>query len=250
MNVSVSQLVKCPQCGHRFELSETFRAHYEQEKQAAVADAVHHMSVKAEAAQEEREAHIRAEAATAARAKLAESAQREESLQVQLRQQQELQEKLAKEQAEREEAIRAEARAQHEQQLADSVQRQESLQAQLRQQQAAQEELQAEKFAKEQAEREEAIRAEAQAQHEQQLADSAQRARIATGTTPATTGGARRAAGEVSPKSRPSERSVRRKFAQRPPRPPKRGSPKPQSSERICKRSCNKRRLNTPSKRR
>ena len=174
MNVSVSQLVKCPQCGHRFELSETFRAHYEQEKQAAVADAVHHMSVKAEAAQEEREAHIRAEAATAARAKLAESAQREESLQVQLRQQQELQEKLAKEQAEREEAIRAEARAQHEQQLADSVQRQESLQAQLRQQQAAQEELQ-EKFAKEQAEREEAIRAEAQAQHEQQLADSTQR---------------------------------------------------------------------------
>ena len=62
MNVSVSQLVKCPQCGHRFELSETFRAHYEQEKQAAVADAVHHMSVKAEAAQAEREEAIRAEA--------------------------------------------------------------------------------------------------------------------------------------------------------------------------------------------
>ena len=68
MTVSVSQLVKCPRCGHRFELSETFRAHYEQEKQAAVADAVHHMSVKAEAAQAEREeAHPR-RGASAARA--------------------------------------------------------------------------------------------------------------------------------------------------------------------------------------
>ena len=174
MTVSVSQLVKCPRCGHRFELSETFRAQYEQEKQAAVADAVHHMSVKAEAAQAEREEAIRAEAQAQHEQQLADSANREELLQAQLRQQQELQEKLAKEQAEREEAIRAEARAQHEQQLADSVQRQESLQAQLRQQQAAQEELQ-EKFAKEQAEREEReaeIRAEAATAAQARLAEA------------------------------------------------------------------------------
>ncbi len=174
MTVSVSQLVKCPRCGHRFELSETFRAQYEQEKQAAVADAVHHMSVKAEAARAEREEAIRAEAQAQHEQQLADSAQREELLQAQLRQQQELQEKLAKEQAEREEAIRAEARAQHEQQLADSVQRQESLQAQLRQQQAAQEELQ-EKFAKEQAEREEReaeIRAEAATAAQARLAEA------------------------------------------------------------------------------
>ena len=196
MTVSVSQL-ECPRCGHRFELSETFRAHYEQEKQAAVAAALHHMSVKAEAAQEERETHIRAEAQAQHEQQLADSAQRQESLatpiapksrpsvqrrkeslQAQLRQQQaaqeELQEKFAKEQAEREEAIRAEAQAQHEQQLADSAQRQESLQAQLRQQQAAQEELQ-EKFAKEQAEREEReaeIRAEAAAAAQARLAEA------------------------------------------------------------------------------
>ena len=177
MTVSVSQL-ECPRCGHRFELSETFRAHYEQEKQAAVADAVHHMSVKAEAEQAEREEAIRAEAQAQHEQQLADSAQRQESLQTQLRQQQaaqeELQEKFAKEQAEREEAIRAEAQAQHEQQLADSAQRQESLQAQLRQQQAVQEELQ-EKLAKEQAEREEReaeIRAEAATAAQARLAEA------------------------------------------------------------------------------
>ena len=85
MTVSVTQL-ECPRCGHRFELSETFRAHYEQEKQAAVAAALRHANAKAEAAQAEREAKIRLrERKHFARTQLDEATKRgEENLQAQL----------------------------------------------------------------------------------------------------------------------------------------------------------------------
>ncbi len=164
MTVSVSQL-ECPRCGHRFELSETFRAHYEQEKQAAVADAVHHMSVKAEAARAEREEAIRAEAQAQHEQQLADSANREELLQAQLRKQQaaqeELQEKFAKEQAEREEheaEIRAEAATAAQARLAEATKLGEDLQAQLQQTQA------------EYAQQEALIRADAEAKAEERYA--------------------------------------------------------------------------------
>ena len=164
MTVSISQL-ECPRCGHRFELSETFRAHYEQEKQAAVADAVHHMSVKAEAARAEREEAIRAEARAQHEQQLADSAQRQESLQVQLQQQraaqEELQGKLVKEQAEREEReadIRRQAEAVAQARLAEATKRGEDLQAQLQQTQA------------EYAQQEALIRADAEAKAEERYA--------------------------------------------------------------------------------
>ena len=146
MTVSVTQL-ECPRCGHRFELSETFRAHYEQEKRTAVDGALRRANAKAEAALTEREEAIRAEAQAQHERQLAEIAQREETLQAQLQANQAAQ-------AGREAQIRAEAVTDAQAQLADSAQREESLQTQLLQQQAAQEELQ-ENLAKEQAEREE-----------------------------------------------------------------------------------------------
>ena len=166
MTVSVSQL-ECPRCGHRFELSETFRAHYEQEKQTAVAAALRHANAKAEAAQAEREAKIRQQAEAVARTQLDEATKRGEDLQAQLQQQQAAQEK-------REAQIHAEAAVAAQTQLADSARREESLQTQLRQQQAAREELQ-ENLAKEQAEREEReaeIRAEAAAAAQARLAEA------------------------------------------------------------------------------
>ena len=153
MNVSVSQLVKCPQCGHRFELSETFRAQYEQEKQAAVADAVHHMSVKAEAARAAHEARIRAEAQEQRERELVESAQREEALQEQLQANQEAQ-------AEREARLRTELSQANQAQLAESAKQLKALQEQLQANQEAQ------------AEREAQIREELNQQAEEQLAGS------------------------------------------------------------------------------
>ena len=158
MTVSVSQLVKCPRCGHRFELSETFRAQYEQEKQAAVADAVHHMSVKAEAERAAHEARIRAEAQEQRERELAESEQREEALQEQLQANQEAQ-------AEREAQIREELNQQAQEQLAGSTkqlaelqEREKNLLTKLQQEQA------------ERAQQEALIRADAEAIAEERYA--------------------------------------------------------------------------------
>ncbi len=164
MTVSVSQLVKCPRCGHRFELSETFRAHYEQEKQAAVADAVHHMSVKAEAAgrarganpsgaQEQRERRERAAGRIAAgceqqlpKSRPSAEAHREELLQAQLRAtggarrscRRSSPKSRPSERSVRQEEIRAEAATAAQARLAEATKLGEDLQAQLQEIQAAQ----------------------------------------------------------------------------------------------------------------
>lgn len=156
MNQSISQLVECPRCGNRFELSETFRKHFEAEKQADVAAAVRDRETQLVAAQQEREEAIRAELVTANEEQLAESAEREKALQEQLQANQEAQ-------AEREAQLRADLSEANQAQLAESAQRLKALQEQMQENQEVQ------------AEREAQIRAEADAAAQKKLAESQQR---------------------------------------------------------------------------
>ena len=87
----VSQPVECPRCGNRFELSETFRAQFEEEKRRDIANAL-----------SESEAKIRADAEKANQAILAKSEQQVKELEARLQADQEAQEK-------REAEIRADA---------------------------------------------------------------------------------------------------------------------------------------------
>ena len=123
---SISQLVKCPRCGNRFELSETFRAHFEAEKRNDIANALR-----------ESEARVRAEAEEANHAKLVESAKQVEAMQAQLQVDKEAQEK-------REAEIRAEAEKASEKIQAKSEKQVKDLQAQIKADCEAQEKREAE----------------------------------------------------------------------------------------------------------
>ncbi len=123
---SISQLVKCPRCGNRFELSETFRAHFEEEKRNEVAKAVR-----------EHAAGIRAEAVKDSQAKLAETEQQVTDLKAQVEAEKEAQEK-------REAEIRAEAEKANEAILAKSQQEVGNLQEKLKAGEEAQEKREAE----------------------------------------------------------------------------------------------------------
>jgi len=123
---STSQLVECPRCGNRFELSETFRAHFEAEMRKEFDNALR-----------DSEAKIRAEAEQASKAERVKSEKQVKDLQVQLQTNQEAQEKREAEiRAEAEQASKAE-RAESENQIRD-------LQVQLRANQEAQEKREAE----------------------------------------------------------------------------------------------------------
>jgi len=119
---SNSYTVKCPRCGNQFQLSETFRAHFDEEKRKAVEDAVQeskagiradveqanqaNLEEKVEeikklkdelqanqAAQEKREAEIRTEVEKTNQAKQEESAEHIKNLKEQLKATQDAQEK-------------------------------------------------------------------------------------------------------------------------------------------------------------
>ena len=122
----IGQLVECPRCGERFELSETFRAHFEEEKRNEVAKAVR-----------EHAARIRAEAVKDSQAKLAETEQQVTDLKAQVEAEKEAQEK-------REAEIRAEAEKANEAILAKSQQEVENLQEKLKAGEEAQEKREAE----------------------------------------------------------------------------------------------------------
>ncbi len=126
VNGSISQLVECPRCGERFKLSETFRAHYEEEKRRAVEDALRDSEVR-----------IRAEAEQANQAKLAESAEQVKALEAQLQADREAQEK-------REAKIRAEVVQTNRAKLAESAEQVKALEAQLQADRKAQEKREAE----------------------------------------------------------------------------------------------------------
>lgn len=123
------QRVECPRCGHQFELSETFRAHFEAEQKQAVAAAIKRRDEQMEATLREREAAIRAELSQDHQTQQAEQAQQLATLTEQLQAQQ-------AEQAEREAAIRTEAEAAAQEQLAALQRQEEELRQQMQQEQA------------------------------------------------------------------------------------------------------------------
>ena len=160
------QLVECPRCAHRFELSETFRAHFEDEKRTAIDIAVRESEAgirselekanqaKQEAsneqikslqeelksnqqAQEEREAGIRAELEKASQAKQEVSAQHIKTLQEELETNQQAQE-------EREAGIRAELEQASQAKQEEDAQQIKNLQEELETNQQAQEKREAE----------------------------------------------------------------------------------------------------------
>ncbi|MCY4538137.1 MAG: DUF2130 domain-containing protein [Chloroflexi bacterium] len=118
---STSQQVECPRCGKRFELSETFRAHFEAEMRKEFDNALR-----------DSEARIRAEAEQASQAERAESEKQVKDLKAQLQTNQEAQEK-------REAEIRVEAEKANQAKLAESAKQVEALQAQLQADQEARE---------------------------------------------------------------------------------------------------------------
>ncbi len=132
VNGNINQLVECPRCGERFELSETFRAHFEAEKRREINTALR-----------ENEERIYAEAEKANQAKLEESAEQIQALEEQSRADHEAQEK-------REKQIRAEAEKANQATLEESA----------KQIQALKEQLQADHEAREK--REKQIRAKAE----------------------------------------------------------------------------------------
>lgn len=136
---SSSYAVKCPRCGNQFELSETFRAHFEEEKRREVEDAVC-----------ESAAGIRAEVERTSQAKLAESEKQVTDLQAQMKAQQEAQE-------EREQEFRAEVEQANQVEREESAEQIKALEDQL---QTKEKQLQANE--KTQQKREAQIRAEAQ----------------------------------------------------------------------------------------
>jgi len=117
---NINQLVECPRCGNQFELSETFRAHFEAEKQREVENAVR-----------ESEARIRADVEQASESKLAERDERVKKLEQQLETNQKAQQK-------REAKIRAEAESTNQAILDNSEQQIKELKDQLQANQEAQ----------------------------------------------------------------------------------------------------------------
>ena len=120
------QMVECPHCGNLFELSETFRAHFEEEKRKEVENALR-----------ESEAGIRAEAEKDNQAILATHAQRVKYLEAELQADREAREK-------REAEIRAEAEKANQAILEESEQQVKELKDQLQANQEAQEKREAE----------------------------------------------------------------------------------------------------------
>lgn len=123
---STNYMVTCPRCANQFELSETFRAHFEKEKRKEVEDAVR-----------ESEAGIRAEVEQAFQKEQAESAKQVEDLEAQLQANQEAQEK-------REAEIRADAEKAFQEKRAESEKQVKDLEARLQANQKAQEKREAE----------------------------------------------------------------------------------------------------------
>ena len=127
---STSQQVECPRCGKRFELSETFRAHFEAEMRKEFDNALR-----------DSEARIRAEAEQASQAERAESEKQVKDLKAQLQTNQEAQER-------REAEIRAEAKQASQAERAESEKQIKDLEDQLRANQEAQDKREAEIRAK------------------------------------------------------------------------------------------------------
>ncbi len=119
-------LVECPQCGKKFELSETFRAHFEAEMRKEFANALR-----------DSEAKIRAEAEKASQESLEKSEQQVEDLEAQIKADREAQEK-------REAEIRAEAKKASQENLEKSEKQVKDLEAQIKADQEAQEKREAE----------------------------------------------------------------------------------------------------------
>ena len=118
---NISQLVECPRCGNRFELSETFRAHFEEEKRREIENALR-----------DSEARIRADAEEANQAILAKSEQEKKELEARWQANQEAQEK-------REAEIRADAEKANQAILAKSEQEKKELEARWQVEKEAQE---------------------------------------------------------------------------------------------------------------
>ncbi len=123
---SIGQQVECPRCGHRFELSETFRAQFEAEKRSEI-----------DAALRENEALIRAEMEKANQAKLSKSAEELKALKAQLKDDKEAQEK-------REAKIRADAEKNSQELRAKNAKQVRELEARIKADQQAQEMREAE----------------------------------------------------------------------------------------------------------
>ena len=117
---STSYMVTCPRCANQFELSETFRAHFEEEKRKEVEDAVR-----------ESRAGIRAEVEQANQERLDERAKQVEKLEAQLKADREAQEK-------REAEIRAEAEIASQAEKAESAERIKKLEKELEENEKAQ----------------------------------------------------------------------------------------------------------------
>ena len=160
--------VECPRCGNRFALSETFRAHFEAEKQTEIAAALQDREAKFAETVQQRETALRAELSQDHQARQAEQAQQLAALTEQLQAQQ-------VEQAEREAAIRTETEAATQEQLAAFQQREEELRQQMQQEQAerAQQEALIREQVKEEALQEFALQREQDALERQRLENAA-----------------------------------------------------------------------------
>ena len=126
MENGANHQVICPRCGNRFELSETFRAHFEAEKRKEVEDAVR-----------ESEAQIRAELEQASEANLEKNAKQIKSLEDKLQANQEAH-------ARREQEIRAEVEQAGHAKNAESAKKIQTLEKKLQETQQAQKEREAE----------------------------------------------------------------------------------------------------------
>ncbi len=187
-NGSINQLVECPHCGERFELSETFRAHFESEKRREInaalqenekriyaeaekdkqesleksADQIKELELQIKTdqkAQQKREAEIRAEMEKASQAKLTESAEELKALQAQMKSVQKVQEK-------REAKIRADLEKANQAKLDESAVQVKKLETQIKADQKAQEKREAD------------IRAEAEKASQNKLAQSAEQVKV------------------------------------------------------------------------
>ncbi len=123
---STSYRIKCPQCGNQFQLSETFRAQFEEEKHRAVDVAVR-----------ESEAGIRAEVEQANQASLEEHEKQVRELQEKLKAGEEAQVK-------REAEIRAELEQANQAEQAESAERIKTLEKELEENENAQKQREAE----------------------------------------------------------------------------------------------------------
>lgn len=123
---NLNLVVECPRCTHRFELSETFRAYFEEEKRNAIDIAVR-----------ESEAGIRSELEDANQATLAKSEQQVKDLETKLQESHDAQEK-------REAEIRAEVKKVSEAQQEKSAEQIKSLREELKANHDAQEKREAE----------------------------------------------------------------------------------------------------------